>query len=227
MTIWFRKKLKAQAANLANKILQRLRCNSRNCLGVLDSHGVGGSNNSVTSLDNDNSVSGLADSIGNEFSNARVDGLIRFFNGRNHNSLASLHVSKCLTGDLLASGKNGDGSSGSELGNLLSGGTGFGTDDNGLGFNINGGLYGRGSNGLGSGELSELVEGRVADCGVKSVVVDGDFGFDTGFGHDGDGGFWVVSVGGFTGKHDGIGSVEDGVGDIGTFSTGRARVGDH
>jgi len=70
--------------------------------------------------DNDDNKDSLATNGGKEESSSTtncVGGSNKFCY-----SLASLHVSECLTGDLLASGKNSDGSSGSELGNLLSGG---------------------------------------------------------------------------------------------------------
>mmetsp|Transcript_2739 Transcript_2739/g.6542 ORF Transcript_2739/g.6542 Transcript_2739/m.6542 type:complete len:522 (-) Transcript_2739:100-1665(-) len=199
----------------------------KECLGVLDSHGVGGSNDLVGTLNNDNSISGSADSFGDESSNAVADVDIGFFNGGNDGGLASLHVSERLASDLFGGGKHCDGSSGTELGNLLGSGTGFGADNNGLGTDINGGLDGRRSDRFGSREASEFVEGGVADGSVKGVVIDGSFGFDAGFSHDGNSGLGVFSVGGFSGKHDGIGSVKNGVGDIGTLGTGRARVCDH
>ena len=199
----------------------------KDCLSILDSHRVGGSNNLVLSLDNDDGVTFLADTIGLEFSDGRVNGTIRFFQGRNDDGIASPHVSVRLTGDLFACGQDSDRSSGTELGNLLGGGTGFGAHNNGLGTNINGGLDGRGGDRLTGGKSSELFESGVADGGVEGIVVDGRFGFNAGFGHNLDGSGRVFSVGGLSGKHNGVGSVKNGVGDIGTLGTGRTRVSNH
>ena len=193
----------------------------------MDSHGVGGSNNLVLSLNDDDGITFSADTVGLETSDDSVNGAVGLFKRRKDDGLASLHVSVGLTGDLFACGQDSDRSSGTELGNLLGGGTGFGAHNDGLGTNVNGGLDSRRGDGFTGGELSELLEGGVTDGGVKVVVVDGTFGFDAGLGHDLNGGGRVFSVGGFSGKHNGIGSVKNGVGDIGTLSTGRARVSNH
>lgn len=66
------------------------------------------------------------------------------------------------------------------------------------------------------GELPQLIElGRVAN---------GGFGEECGLGHHADGLERVVALGGFTGQHDAVGTVEDGVGDVGDFSSGRSGV---
>ncbi len=186
----------------------------KDCLRVLDSHRVGGSNNLVLSLDNDDGVAFHADTIGLESSDGRVNGSIRFFQGRNGDGITSPHVSVRLTGDLFTCGQDSNRSSGTELGNLLGGGTGFRAHNDGLGTNINGGLDGRGGDRLTGGKVSELFESGVADGGVEGIVVDRRFGFNAGFGHNLDGSGRIFSVGGLSGKHNGVGSVKNGVGDI-------------
>lgn len=65
-------------------------------------------------------------------------------------------------------------------------------------------------------QLPELVKlGRVAD---------GGFGEESGLGHHADGLERVVALGGFTGQHDTVGAVEDGVGDVGDFGSGGSGV---
>ena len=199
----------------------------KECLSVLDSHRVGGSNNLVLSLNNNDGITFLANTISLEARDNRVNSTIRFFQRRNNDRLASLHVSVSLTSDLFACSQDSDRSSGTELGNLLRGSTGFGAHDDGLGTNINGGLDSRGGDRLAGGKGSELFESGVSDSGVKGIVVDGRFGFDTGLGHDLDGGGGVFSVGGFSRKHNGVGSVKNGVGDIGTLGAGRTRISNH
>jgi hypothetical protein len=73
-----------------------------------------------------------------------------------------------------------------------------------------------GSLGRPRGKLPQLIElGRVAD---------GGFGEECSLGHHSDGFERVVSLGGFTGQHDTVGTVEDGVGDVGDFSSGGSGV---
>ena len=40
-------------------------------------------------------------------------------------------------------------------------------------------------------------------------------------------GAWVLACGGFSGKHDGIGAFENGIGDIGDLGARREGIGDH
>lgn len=65
-------------------------------------------------------------------------------------------------------------------------------------------------------ELPQLIElGRVADGGFRE---------ECSLGHHADGLEGVVALGGFTGQHDTVGTVKNGVGDVGDFSSGRSRV---
>ena len=59
------------------------------------------------------------------------------------------------------------------------------------------------------------------------VEADLVFGFDDDLGHHGDGFDGVLAGGGLAGEHDGVGAVVDGVGDVGGFGAGGARVFDH
>jgi hypothetical protein len=75
---------------------------------------------------------------------------------------------------------------------------------------------GLGSLGRSRSKLPQLVElGRVAN---------GGFGEESGFCHHSDGFERVVSLGGFTGQHDTVGTVKNGVGNVGNFGSGRSGV---
>ena len=52
-------------------------------------------------------------------------------------------------------------------------------------------------------------------------------GFGDDLGHHGDGFDGIFAGGGLAGEHDGVGAVVDGVGDVGGFGAGGARVFDH
>lgn len=56
---------------------------------------------------------------------------------------------------------------------------------------------------------------------------DGDLGQQAGLVHHLDGLTRVVTLGGLTRQHDTVGTVQDGVGNVGNLSTGRARVVRH
>lgn len=65
-------------------------------------------------------------------------------------------------------------------------------------------------------ELPQLIElGRVADGGFRK---------ESGLGHHSDGFEGVVALGGFTGQHDTVSTVENGVSDVRDFSSGGSRV---
>lgn len=68
---------------------------------------------------------------------------------------------------------------------------------------------------------------QVAQFVEDADVWDGNLCQETGLVHHGDGLLGVVPLGGLTGQHDTVGSVENGVGDIGDFGTGRTRVVGH
>lgn len=129
-----------------------------------------------------------------------------------------------LTGDMGMTGDGDDGDGGPVLGDEPSRVTCGGEDDDGTGLVIDGSVDGGGSNGLGvlggSGlEGTGLVEeGRVAEDGLGegAYVV-----------HHGDGLNGVGALGGLTGEHDTVSSVEDGVGDIGDLGTGGPRIVGH
>jgi hypothetical protein len=55
-------------------------------------------------------------------------------------------------------------------------------------------------------------------------VADSGLGKEGGLSHHGDGLDGVVALGGLSGKHDTIGTVEDGIGNVGNLSTGRSGV---
>ena len=53
------------------------------------------------------------------------------------------------------------------------------------------------------------------------------FGFLNDAGHHADGFDGVIAGSGFGGEHDGVGAVEDGIGDVGSFGAGGARILGH
>jgi len=86
------------------------------------------------------------------------------------------------------------------------------------------GSYGSGGDGFSGRDGS----GRVGSgIGVESLVVDSSFGFSTNTRHNTDSEERVGSVSGLSGEHDTVRSIEDGVGDIRSFGTGRAGSVDH
>ena len=54
-----------------------------------------------------------------------------------------------------------------------------------------------------------------------------ELGFGDDAGHHGDGFDGILADGRFAGEHDGVGAVVDGVGHVGDFGAGGARILDH
>jgi hypothetical protein len=67
----------------------------------------------------------------------------------------------------------------------------------------------------------------LAAAAVLDEVVHVAFGFDDDARHDGNGFAGILAAGGFGGEHDGVGAVENGVGDVAGFGARGARVFDH
>ncbi len=67
-------------------------------------------------------------------------------------------------------------------------------------------------------------DGHVPQVVEQRRIADGGLGKECGLGHHGNRLDGVVTLGGLSGKHDTVGTVENGVGDIGDLSTGRSGV---
>jgi hypothetical protein len=78
------------------------------------------------------------------------------------------------------------------------------------------------ADGFGDGESAVL-----AAAAVLHEVGHVAFGFDDDARHDGNGFAGILAAGGFGGEHDGVGAVENGVGDVAGFGARGARVFDH
>ena len=111
------------------------------------------------------------------------------------------------------------------LGSVLRAESGGGSagrqDDDGTSILLDRGRDSGQSQGLGGvgrsgGQLSQLVEER--------RVADGRLGEERGLGHHADSLQGVRTLGGLSGKHDAVGTVEDGVGDVRNLGSGRSRV---
>jgi hypothetical protein len=114
-----------------------------------------------------------------------------------------------------------DGARRSVLGAESGSGSAGGQNDDGTSILLDGsrnGSQGQGLGGVGRSrsQLPELVEeGRVADRRLGEV---------SGLGHHADSLQGVRTLGGLSGKHDTVGTVENGVGDVRNFGSGRSRV---
>jgi len=129
-----------------------------------------------------------------------------------------------LSDDRSDNGAREDGDSRLVLGNETSDSTGVSKDNNEVNLKVKDGGDGGGSNGLTGAEGSGGVHLHV---GEELLVVNAALGLTAGSGHDGDSLDGVGSVGGLTGKHDAISTVEDSIGNIRGLSTGGSGGGDH
>ena len=198
-----------------------------NTLGVLDTHQVSGALGGNGSRDNDNSVTSVGRSFLQESSNGTLNGGLHVGHVTNDLGGASAKETAALTGDTFRRRQDVNGTTGSELGDLRSRGSTLAADNQGLGTDINGRLNGGRSDRLRSGERSVTGQGTVTDSLVEHVSVLGVFGLAASVAHDTDGSGGVFTVSSLSGKHDGIGSIQDGVGDITALGTSRTRVGNH
>ena len=114
-----------------------------------------------------------------------------------------------------------------EFGNIIGHFASITHNNNQLSTDIQSGLDGRRGNGFSRRHGPVGGHDGVADGLIQDIVISGLFGIGDGSGHDLNGGFKVGRVGGFSRQHDGIGPIVDGIGDIGTFGTGRPGIGDH
>lgn len=99
-----------------------------------------------------------------------------------------------------------------------------GQNDNGAGVQLQAGTDGSHGNRLGGrgragAQVAQLVE--------DAEVGDGNLSQQAGLAHHLDSLARVATLGGLTRQHDTVGTVQDGVGNIGNLGTGRARVGGH
>lgn len=129
-----------------------------------------------------------------------------------------------VAGGATVTGDHDDGAHGAVLGDEAGGAARGGEDEDGTGVLLEGSRDGGHGASLGSGdgrrhESPELVEGV--------DVRDGDLGEKAGLVHHGDGLLGVVALGGLARQHDAVGTVEDGVSNIGNFGTGGTRVVGH
>ena len=99
-----------------------------------------------------------------------------------------------------------------------------GGGDDGAGADVFGefvGAVGDGAAEVGAGGVGGVAGAHVLD------VFGGVFGGAGDEGHGADGFDGVFAAGGLAGEHEGVGAVEDGVGDVGEFGAGGARIDDH
>ena len=126
-----------------------------------------------------------------------------------------------VPGGGVVTGDHQNGAHGAVLGEQTGGLAGGGQNDNGTGVQLQRGADGGHGHGLaGLGRARSQVAQLIEDL----VVGDGDLGQQTGLVHHLDGLTGVVTLGGLTGQHDTVGTVENGVGNIGDLSTGGAGV---
>src|SRR5580658_319338 len=111
---------------------------------------------------------------------------------------------------------------GAVFGNHAGGVARLGEDGNCAHGQVFGGVRDGFADGFGDGESAVLAAAAVLDE-VSHVA----FGFDDDARHDGDGFAGILAASGFSGEHDGVGAVEDGVGYVAGFGARGARVFDH
>ena len=109
-----------------------------------------------------------------------------------------------------------------ETADLEGGGAAFGEGDDGFGVQQQCGEDGAVGNALVDALNRDFVEGV-----LKRQVCLRLFGGSADLCHGAHGFKRVGACGGFGAEHDGVGAVQYGVGDVGDFSAGRHRVGDH
>ena len=197
------------------------------CLGVLNLHDVRGTLLSGMSVNNHNGFTGTGNTIPLKALNALAYGTVSVLERVEERALGTLEDAEGLASGGGTAGENDNRHLGAELGNLSSGSASLGGNNDGLGVDVNGGLDGRGGDGLRGGKVAVTAESGVTDGLIKSIEIDGTLGLDTGTGHDGNGGVGERAVGGLTGKHHTVSTVKNSVGNIRALGTSRARVGNH
>mmetsp|Transcript_19112 Transcript_19112/g.38510 ORF Transcript_19112/g.38510 Transcript_19112/m.38510 type:complete len:374 (+) Transcript_19112:236-1357(+) len=178
-------------------------------------------------VDDNDGLAGVGNAIALEAFHAFVDGTLSILERVEEHRSGTLEDAEGLTRGARRGGKNDDGHLGTELGNLPGGRTGLGNDDDGLGVDVDGGLDGRGGNAFRRRQVTVAAQGRVANGLVEGIIVDRPLGLAARAGHDGNGSLGMLAVGGLAGKHDAVGTVQDGVGNVGALGTGGTGILDH
>mmetsp|Transcript_25198 Transcript_25198/g.46798 ORF Transcript_25198/g.46798 Transcript_25198/m.46798 type:complete len:527 (-) Transcript_25198:106-1686(-) len=194
---------------------------------VLDLHCIRGALPGCRAVHDDDGLARIRDALPPKVLDGISNDEVGIVDGLEETGLDALEDSERLPGRGQRVSEDDDGHEGPELGDLPGRRSCLGHDNDGLGVDVDGRLDGRGGDGLGSGEVAVALDGRVTYGLEERIEVHGRLGLAASAGHDGDSRLRMFAVGGLAGEHDAVGSVEDGVGHVGTLGAGRTGVRDH